>query len=337
MAICSLRCDAQRPLRAGLLRRRRPDVPAADSRDHRVRVAQPVCPATCSSSTRRRGHGDRLDVHDHRFAQLQGRSEASRHQFRDVVIAVNFAKRLVLIGGTSYAGEMKKSIFTIAQLPPAAAGRALDALLGQHRPGGRRGAVLRPVGHRQDDAVERSRTAADRRRRARLERSRRLQLRRRLLREDDPAVRRGRAADLRDDAPVRHRARERGRRSATRARWISTTTGYTENTRAAYPISFIDNAEPSGQGGHPEERRHADRRRVRRAAADLASDAGGRDVSLPVGLHRQGRGHREGRAPNRQRRSAPASARRSCRCAPSRYAHDARRAHRRARRRACGW
>jgi phosphoenolpyruvate carboxykinase (ATP) len=26
---------------------------------------------------------------------------------------------------------------------------------------------------------------------------------------------------------------------------------YTENTRAAYPISFIDNAEPSGQGGHP--------------------------------------------------------------------------------------
>src|SRR5262249_9216949 len=31
----------------------------------------------------------------------------------DVVIAVNFGKRLVLIGGTSYAGEMKKSIFSI--------------------------------------------------------------------------------------------------------------------------------------------------------------------------------------------------------------------------------
>jgi phosphoenolpyruvate carboxykinase (ATP) len=27
---------------------------------------------------------------------------------------------------------------------------------------------------------------------------------------------------------------------------------FTENTRAAYPISFIDNAVPSGQGGHPE-------------------------------------------------------------------------------------
>jgi phosphoenolpyruvate carboxykinase (ATP) len=31
----------------------------------------------------------------------------------DVIIAVNFGKRLILIGGTSYAGEMKKSIFSI--------------------------------------------------------------------------------------------------------------------------------------------------------------------------------------------------------------------------------
>lgn len=31
----------------------------------------------------------------------------------DVVIAANFAEKLVLIGGTSYAGEMKKSVFTI--------------------------------------------------------------------------------------------------------------------------------------------------------------------------------------------------------------------------------
>ena len=36
------------------------------------------------------------------------------------VIAVNFTRRLVLIGGTSYAGEMKKSVFTILNylLPP---------------------------------------------------------------------------------------------------------------------------------------------------------------------------------------------------------------------------
>src|SRR5262249_12011619 len=31
----------------------------------------------------------------------------------ETVIALNFAKRLGLIGGTSYAGEMKKSVFTI--------------------------------------------------------------------------------------------------------------------------------------------------------------------------------------------------------------------------------
>ena len=29
------------------------------------------------------------------------------------MIAVNFAKKMILIGGTSYAGEMKKSVFTI--------------------------------------------------------------------------------------------------------------------------------------------------------------------------------------------------------------------------------
>ncbi|MGH6829501.1 MAG: phosphoenolpyruvate carboxykinase, partial [Rhizomicrobium sp.] len=36
------------------------------------------------------------------------------------VIAVNFTKKLILIGGTSYAGEMKKSVFTILNyiLPP---------------------------------------------------------------------------------------------------------------------------------------------------------------------------------------------------------------------------
>jgi phosphoenolpyruvate carboxykinase (ATP) len=38
----------------------------------------------------------------------------------DTVIAVNFTKKIVLIGGTSYAGEIKKSVFTILNylLPP---------------------------------------------------------------------------------------------------------------------------------------------------------------------------------------------------------------------------
>ena len=41
------------------------------------------------------------------------RADPARHGTRsETVIAVNFAKRMVLIGGTSYAGETKKSVFT---------------------------------------------------------------------------------------------------------------------------------------------------------------------------------------------------------------------------------
>lgn len=41
-------------------------------------------------------------------------ADPARHGTRSgVFIVVNFAKRLVLIGGTSYAGEIKKSIFTV--------------------------------------------------------------------------------------------------------------------------------------------------------------------------------------------------------------------------------
>jgi len=41
------------------------------------------------------------------------RADPARHGTKsNVVIALNFAKRLVIIGGTSYAGEIKKAIFT---------------------------------------------------------------------------------------------------------------------------------------------------------------------------------------------------------------------------------
>jgi len=42
------------------------------------------------------------------------KADPARHGTRsDVFIVVNFARRVVLIGGTSYAGEIKKSIFTV--------------------------------------------------------------------------------------------------------------------------------------------------------------------------------------------------------------------------------
>ena len=101
------------------------------------------------------------------------KADPARHGSRsDCFIYVHLGKQLVLIGGTSYAGEIKKSIFTILNYLLPLQGRAFDALLGERRRGRRHGAVLRPVRHGKDDAVERSGPAAPRRRRARVERSR---------------------------------------------------------------------------------------------------------------------------------------------------------------------
>ena len=50
-----------------------------------------------------------------------------------------------------------------------------------------------------------------------------------------------------------------------------------------------------------QEHHHADRRRVRRDAADRQADAGAGDVPLPVRLYRQGGGHREGPGRGRAR------------------------------------
>ena len=67
----------------------------------------------------------------------------------------------------------------------------------------------------------------------------------------------------------------------------------TENTRGAYPLHFIGNADPDGHRRHAAERRLPDRRRVRRAAADLAPDARAGGVPLHQRLHGQARRHRD--------------------------------------------
>ena len=51
----------------------------------------------------------------------------------ETVIAVDLTRKIVLIGGTSYAGEMKKSVFTVLNYLLPAQGRDADALLGQCR------------------------------------------------------------------------------------------------------------------------------------------------------------------------------------------------------------
>ena len=86
----------------------------------------------------------------------------------------------------------------------------------------------------------------------------------------------------------------------------------TANTRCAYPLEAISNASPRPVR-YAAEYRHADLRRFRCAAADRTADPGAGDVPLPVGLHLEGRGHRARALPSRSRRSPPASARHSCR------------------------
>ena len=105
----------------------------------------------------------------------------------------------------------------------------------------------------------------------------------------------------------------------------------TENTRAAYKLEEIANAHPEKRAGHPERGRHAHRRRVRDPAADRAPRPRPGAVLLPLRLHGEGRRHgdRHHRAAadvlDVLRRAVPAAAARGLR-------RDARAQARRARR-----
>ena len=169
------------------------------------------------------------------FTVLQApglKAEPEKHGTNsEVFILLSFERKLVLIGGTKYAGEIKKSVFSVLNyLLPA------QGVLPMHCSAnvrGRRGrvALLRPLRDGQDDALRRPAAPPHRRRRARLERPRRLQLRGRLLREGDPALARGGAADPRGDPPLRHDPRERRHRPRDPRGWTSTTAS-SRRTRA---------------------------------------------------------------------------------------------------------
>ena len=75
-------------------------------------------------------------------------ADPARHGARSsTIIACDFSRGIVLIGGTSYAGEMKKSVFTYLNYRPARQTRHADALLGQHqrRPARRRSSSASPA------------------------------------------------------------------------------------------------------------------------------------------------------------------------------------------------
>ena len=106
---------------------------------------------------------------------------------------------------------------------------------------------------------------------------------------------------------------------------------FTENTRAAYPLNYIGNADPTGIAARRAAHRVPDRGRVRGAAAHLAADPRAGRVPLHQRLHRQAGRHR-GRRPGahrdvlgRLRRPVPAAP-------PGRVRGDARRPPRAVRR-----
>ncbi len=179
------------------------------------------------------------------------RATPARHGTNsDVVIAIHFAKRLVLIGGTSYAGEIKKSVFsTLNYLLP------LKDVLPMH--------CSANIGASGDTALffglsgtGKTTLSSD--------------PERGLIGDDEHGWSdRGvfnfeggcYAKTIRLSAEAEPQIYSTTRRfgtvlenvvmdSATRVLDLDSDR-FTENTRAAYPISFISNAVPSGQGGHP--------------------------------------------------------------------------------------
>jgi phosphoenolpyruvate carboxykinase (ATP) len=179
------------------------------------------------------------------------KAQPARHGTKsETVIAVNFAKRLVLIGGSSYAGEVKKSIFsTLNYLLPA------RGVLPMH--------CSANVGPSGDVALffglsgtGKTTLSSD--------------PERKLIGDDEHGwTDRGvfnfeggcYAKTIRLSAEAEPEIFATTRRFGTilenvvvdmETRALNLDDDqYTENTRCSYPLSFIENAVPSGQAGHP--------------------------------------------------------------------------------------
>jgi phosphoenolpyruvate carboxykinase (ATP) len=197
---------------------------------------------------------EKRDTHHPEFTVIDAanfKADPARHGTRsDVFILVNFGKKMVLVGGTSYAGEIKKSIFTVLNyiLP-------LKGVLSMHCSAnlGKDGDTALFFGLSGTGKTTLSSDPA-----------------RRLIGDDEhgwsdkgifnfeggcyakviklspeaePQIfaTTRRFGTILENVVVDPETRRLNLDDAT----------YTENTRGSYPISFIDNAVPSAQGGHP--------------------------------------------------------------------------------------
>ena len=195
-----------------------------------------------------------IDAHRPEFTVIDApnfKADPAKHGTRsDVFILVHFGRRMVLIGGTSYAGEIKKSIFTVLNYTLPRAGVLSMHCSANVGPGGDTALFFGLSG------TGKTTLSSD--------------PNRRLIGDDEHGWSdRGvfnfeggcyaKVIKLSPEAEPQIYATTR--RFGTilenvvidpelRALDLDAAT-HTENTRGSYPIWFIDNAVPSGQGGHP--------------------------------------------------------------------------------------
>jgi phosphoenolpyruvate carboxykinase (ATP) len=179
------------------------------------------------------------------------KADPARHGTRsEVFILVHFGRKIVLIGGTSYAGEIKKSIFTVLNysLPlkgvlsmhcSANVGKEGDTALFFGLSGTGK-TTLSSDPHRQligDDEhgwSDRGIFNFEGGCYAKVIK---------LSAEAEPQIyaTTHRFGTLLENVVINPKTRQLDLDDAS----------YTENTRGSYPISFIENSVPAGQGGHP--------------------------------------------------------------------------------------
>ena len=154
---------------------------------------------------------------------------------------LNLERREMVVLGTDYAGEMKKGVFTAMNYWMPQSGVLSMHCRPTKVPKGDTSLFFGLSGTGKTTLSSDPAPPVDRRRRALLERQGHLQYRRRLLRQVPRACRGTRAGNLPGD-PVRHGARKRRTRSGPGVPDFDDRS-LTENTRACYPIEYIDNAQ----------------------------------------------------------------------------------------------
>ncbi len=183
------------------------------------------------------------------------RADPERHGTRSpTVIAVDFEQRLVLIGNTEYAGEMKKSIFSVLNLALPESG-VFPMHCSANEPLDGRGGVALFFGLSGTGKTTLSSDSS-----------------RRLIGDDEHGWSEAGVFNFEGGcyAKVIHLSPEKEPEIFAASHRFGTvlenvvvdpvtrevdfaSDAKTENTRAAYPIQYVPNASPTGVGGHPDD------------------------------------------------------------------------------------